>query len=141
MQKLLYAEDEYKKPIETDPFVSILREAGFDVEVADSGEKAWQKLSEKEYDGLILDIMLPHEGKNIPMNIPRYRTGIYLLESLQKGRFPKNKDIPVVVVSAICDLEDMRKIKDEMLPDKYLEKPVRPPVFLEAVEKAVRVEK
>jgi CheY-like chemotaxis protein len=141
MQKLLYVEDEYKKPIETDPFVSILREAGFDVEVADSGEKAWQKLSEKEYDVLILDIMLPHKGKKIPENIPRYRTGIYLLESLRDGRFPKNKDIPVVVVSAICDLEDMRKIKDEMRPDKYLEKPIRPPVLLEAVEKAVRAGK
>ena len=85
--------------------------------------------------------MLPHEGKNIPGNIPRYRTGIYLLESLREGRFPKNKDIPVVVVSAICDLEDMRKIKNEMRPDKYLEKPVRPPVLLEAVEKAVRAGK
>lgn len=141
MQKLLYAEDEYKEPIETDPFVSILKEAGFDVEMADSGENAWQKLSEKEYDVLILDIMLPHEGKKIPMNIPRYRTGIYLLENLRNGRFPKNKDIPVVVVSAICDLEDMKKIKDEMRPDKYLEKPIRPPVLLGAVKKAVRARK
>ncbi|MBW2647548.1 MAG: DNA-binding response regulator, partial [Deltaproteobacteria bacterium] len=58
MQKLLYAEDGYKKPIETDPFVSILKEAEFDVEMADSGENAWQKLTEKEYDVLILDIML-----------------------------------------------------------------------------------
>lgn len=141
MKKLLYAEDEYKKPIETDPFVSILKEAGFDVEMADSGEKAWQKLSEKDYDVLILDIMLPHKGEKIPGNIPRYRTGIYLLENLREGRFPKNKDISVVVVSAICDLEDMRKIKDEMRPDQYLEKPVRPSVLLETVKKAVRAGK
>ena len=141
MKELLYVEDECKKPQETDPFISILQEARFKVEVAESGEKAWQRLSEKKYDGLVLDIMLLHEGKNIPEDIPRYRTGIYLLESLRGGKFPKNKEIPVVVVSAICDLDDIRKIKDEMCPDKYLEKPIRPPVLLDAVKKAVRAEK
>ena len=141
MKELLYVEDECKEPIETDPFISILKDAGFKVEVAESGEKAWQRLSEKEYDVLVLDIMLLHEGKNIPEKIPRYRTGIYLLENLRDGKFPKNKEIPVIVVSAICDLEDMKRIKNEMCPDKYLEKPIRPPVLLEAVERAVRAEK
>jgi CheY-like chemotaxis protein len=141
MKELLYVEDECKEPIETDPFISILKDAGFKVEVAESGEKAWQRLSEKKYDGLVLDIMLLHEGKNIPEKIPRYRTGIYLLESLRKGNFAENRDIPVVVVSAICDLDDMRRIKNEIGPDKYLEKPIRPPVLLEAVERAVRAEK
>ena len=141
MKELLYVEDESKEPIETDPFISILKDAGFKVEVAESGEKAWQRLSEKEYDVLVLDIMLLHEGKNIPENIPRYQTGIYLLESLREGKFPKNKEIPVVVVSAICDLDDMRRIKNEIGPDKYLEKPIRPPVLRDAVKKAVRAEK
>lgn len=57
--------------------------------------------------------MLPHRGENIPKDIPRYRTRIYLLKRLREGDFFQNQNTPVVVISAIADMEDMRKIYED----------------------------
>ena len=136
-KKLLYIEDDFKKPLETDPIYSMLKDNGFDVMVAEDGEEALKKLDQGQYDCIILDIMLPHGGKAIPKNIPRYRTGIYILERLREGKFPKNMDTPVVVISAIADMEDTRKIREELNPDRYLEKPIHPLAVLKAVEEVL----
>ena len=132
-KKILYIEDLLKEPLDKDPYYTILREAGYDLVVAKDGEEGWKKLSNEIYDCVILDIMLPHDEKNIPDTIPRYRTGIYLLEMLKKGEFPKNKGTPVIVVSAIVDLEDIEKIRRYSVD--YLEKPFKPPELLRTVEK------
>ncbi|MGB9497920.1 MAG: response regulator [Dissulfuribacterales bacterium] len=137
-KKLLYIEDNFKEPLETDPIYSMFTDSGFDVMVAEDGEKALKKLDKGQYDCIILDIMLPHEGKDIPKDIPRYRTGIYILERLGEGKFPKNTDTPVVVISAIADMEDTRKIREELNPDRYLEKPIHPLAILKAVEEALK---
>lgn len=136
IKKLLYIEDDVRMQQETDPFFSILTEAGFEVVVARTGEDGWDKLSRQEYDGIIIDIMLPHQGKGKFSDIPRYRTGIHLLEELQNlPELSINKETPLVVVSAIADLEDIRVIKKKVGKEKYLEKPIRPLEFLEAVKK------
>ena len=137
-KRLLYIEDVFKKPLETDPIYSMLTDNGFDVMVAENGEEALKKLDQGQYDCIILDIMLPHEGKDIPKDIPRYRTGIYILERLREGKFPKNIDTSVVVISAIADMDDTRKIREELNPDRYLEKPVHLPVLLKAVEEVLK---
>ena len=132
-KKLLYIEDLLKEPLDKDPYYTILKKAGYDLVVAKDGEEAWQRLNDEAHDCIIIDIMLPHEGKNIPSVVPRYRSGIYLLEMIQGGKFPKNEAVPVVVVSAIVDLEDIEKIKGYKVD--YLEKPFKPPELLRAVEK------
>jgi CheY-like chemotaxis protein len=137
-KKLLYIEDECKKPLETDPIYSMLKNNGFDVMVVEDGEEALKKLDQGQYDCIILDIMLPHEGKDIPKDIPRYRTGIYILEKLREGKFPKNMNTPVVVISAIADMEDTRKIREELNPGRYLEKPIHPLAVLKALEEALK---
>lgn len=137
-KKLLYIEDDFKKPLETDPIYSMFTDNGFDVMVAEDGEYALKKLDQGQYDCIILDIMLPHRGKDIFKDIPRYRTGIYILERLREGKFPKNTDTPVVVISAIADIEDTRKIKEELNPDRYLEKPIHPIAVLKAVEEVLK---
>ena len=137
-KRLLYIEDRFQKPLDTDPIYSMLTDNGFDVMVAEDGEEALKKLGQGQYDCIILDIMLPHEGKAIPKNIPRYRTGIYILERLREGKFPKNIDTPVVVISAIADMEDTRKIREELNPDRYLEKPIHPIAVLKAVEEVLK---
>jgi len=139
-KKLLYIEDDFKKPLKTDPIYSMLKENGFDVMVVEDGEGALKKLDQGQYNCIILDIMLPHKGKGIFKDIPRYRTGIYILKRLREGKFPKNIDTPVLVISAIADMDDTRKIKEEMHPDKdkYLEKPIHPLVVLKAVEEILK---
>jgi len=138
-KKLLYIEDECKKPLETDPLYSILDEAGFETTVVEDGEKAFERLNQEQYDVIILDIMLPHRGENIPRDVPRYHTGIHLLKRLRDGEFSQDQNTPVVVISAIADMEDMRKIKEEMHPDKYLEKPIPPPALLDAVNEVLKL--
>ena len=136
-KKLLYVEDLFQKEIETDPYFTILSNAGLEVTIAKNGEEAYEKLFNEKYDCLILDIMLPHKGQNIPINTPSYRTGIHLLEMVKKGSFKRNQGIRVIIVSAIVDLVDVEKIKSEYSIDHYLEKPFKPPLLLEVVRRVL----
>lgn len=56
MKTILLAEDD---PFLVDIYSTKLRESGFDVEIAENGEKCLAKLREKKPDVLILDIVLP----------------------------------------------------------------------------------
>lgn len=136
---LLCIEDELETPIDTDPFITILMEHGYTITTAESGERAWELLEETAFDGIILDIMLPHEGLHIDSSVPRYQTGIILLSALRKGRFPKNLNTPVIVLSAIADSDDVNRIKEEFHPTVYIEKPIRPPEFLAKVRIALHM--
>ena len=54
--KLLLAED---NPKLSRPTKVILTRSGYDVDTAFDGEEALEKLHTSEYDGLVLDIMVP----------------------------------------------------------------------------------
>ena len=137
--KLLYAEDLMRSPYETDPYYNILAKEGYEVIVAKDGEEAWKKLTEERFDCVILDIMLPNRQEHIKGKVPTYRTGIHILEKIREGRFDMNEATPVIVASAIADLEDVRKIRNDLEPEVYLAKPFRPPELLNAVEKALEI--
>lgn len=57
MKSILLVEDD---PFVVDIYTTKLKEAGFDIEVAENGEEALRKLKEKKPDLLILDIVLPN---------------------------------------------------------------------------------
>jgi DNA-binding response OmpR family regulator len=82
--------------------------AGFEVEICTDGTEGQHRLLHKEFDLLILDIMLP--GKD----------GLEILRSLKEG-----KEIPVLLVSA--RKEEIDKIKGFSLgADDYITKPFSP---------------
>lgn len=56
MKKILFVEDD---PFLIDIYTTKLKEEGFSVEVAENGEKCQRLLSEKKFDLLLLDIVLP----------------------------------------------------------------------------------
>lgn len=67
----------------------VLRRDGYDVDVADSAETAFQLLSEKNYDLIITDIILP--GISGIELINRYKT--------------KNPEQKVIVMTAFASVE------------------------------------
>ena len=78
----------------------------YDVDTADDGESALDKLFDKEYDLVILDIMLPKAN------------GLEILREIRKAKI----DTPVIMLTAKGTVED--KIKGlDYGADDYLQKP------------------
>lgn len=116
MIKILIVEDE--KPISNLIFLS-LSSAGYECETAYDGMEASDKLLDKRYDLILLDIMLPKVN------------GYEVLE------FVKPMDIPVIIISAKGKLED--RIKGLKLgADDYLTKPFEILELLARVESVLR---
>lgn len=105
MKKILIIEDDQSiSELQKD----YLEVAGFEVEVCSNGLEGLEVLRQKNYDLLILDIMLP---------------GMDGLEILRKIK--DEKDIPVLLVSA--KKEEIDKIKGLSLgADDYITKPFSP---------------
>jgi CheY-like chemotaxis protein len=132
--KILFVEDTYAEPIETDPYYAGLVQEGYEVTMATDGDKAWQLLSDDPYCCIILDLMLPKgSGPHFRNDQPPYRTGIFLLENVKRGEFPKNNINSVIVASAIADLRELENIL-KLYPVHYLEKPFFPEDLIEVVE-------
>jgi len=105
MSKILIVEDEMAiAELEKD----YLEISDFEVDIANDGEKGLQMALEKDYDLLILDLMLP---------------GVDGYEVCKKVRMEKN--IPIIMVSAKKD--DIDKIRGLGLgADDYMTKPFSP---------------
>src|SRR3989338_2192048 len=56
-RKILLTEDD---PFLIDIYTTKLKESGFQVELANNGEEAMRKLSDGQFDLLVLDLVLPH---------------------------------------------------------------------------------
>jgi PhoB: phosphate regulon transcriptional regulatory protein PhoB len=105
MSKILIVEDEETiADLEKD----YLELSGFEVEVANDGDRGLEKALQEEYDLLILDLMLP---------------GVDGFEICRKVRDEKNT--PIIMVSAKKD--DIDKIRGLGLgADDYMTKPFSP---------------
>ena len=75
--RILLVEDEKEL---LDLYVTLLQQEGYDVDNASDGEMALKKISEREYDLILLDIILPKMD------------GLQILENLKKnGKLPQGK--------------------------------------------------
>lgn len=98
-----------------------LRSKGYAVDAAYDGQEGWEMLSHKHYDMLLTDIMMPR------MN------GWQLLKNLRES----NNPIPVIVVSAKNDREDL--IKGYNLGcDDYVTKPYSMDILICKIEAVLR---
>ncbi|MCI8870128.1 MAG: response regulator transcription factor [Lawsonibacter sp.] len=101
--KLLLAEDEQEL---AEAVADILRFHGYVVDTVYDGEDALAYAGAEEYDGLILDIMMPK------------KTGLEVLEQLRG----EGRRIPVLLLTARSQVED-RILGLDLGADDYLTKP------------------
>ncbi len=101
--KLLLCEDEIEL---SETLAEILKRNNYSIDVAYDGEEALDYLNLAEYDGVILDVMMPKVD------------GIEVIKTLRK----RGNNIPVIMLTAKSELDD-RVIGLDSGADDYLTKP------------------
>lgn len=117
MKKILVVDDE--KNIRA-LFEDELDEAGYEVDVADSGKEALEKVEANTPDLVILDVRMPD------------MTGIEVLGQIREN----HKELPVIMCTAVRGLEDDFTIWDAEI-FAYLTKPVDLDELKEKVKEAL----
>ena len=120
MKTILLVEDD---PFLIDIYATKLKEAGFEISVAEDGEEALMKIQEKKPDLVLLDIILPHTDG---------------WEILEKIKEQKLKGFKVVVLSNLGEKEDIEKGM-RLGADKYLVKAhLTPSEVVREIEKILK---
>lgn len=89
-----------------------------EVTLADGPDQAMERLVERPYDLVLLDLLMPVEG------------GIQLLTRLRA--MPERESTPVIIVSSVSDPET-RSVCQSMGVRDYVVKPINREVLLSAV--------
>ena len=92
----------------------LAREGYADVKIACDGREALEVLGSSRFDLVLLDIMMPH------MN------GYEVLERMKSD--PVLRDIPVIVISAVDEMESVVRCIDSRSPRSSLSSPLSPPL-------------
>lgn len=92
MKKILLVEDD---PLLIDIYTTKLKDAGFEVEVLESGEKVMEKLEASKPALILLDIVLPNVN------------GWSILENIKKDE--RFRDMKVVILSNLGQKEEVEK--------------------------------
>lgn len=92
IKQILMIEDD---PFLVDIYTTKLKDAGFSVEVAAKGESGLRRLREKQFDLLVLDIVLPHID------------GWGILKEIEKDE--SLKDLTIVIFSNLGQKEEVEK--------------------------------
>ena len=96
--------------------------ADYKLDIAGSGEEALQKVSEKEFDLILMDIQLP---------------GIDGIETMKRLRQNLEKHIPILAVTAFAMKGDEEMYLNEGFDD-YVSKPVNIDLLLQKVEDSLK---
>lgn len=120
--KLLVTEDDF----ENQKFLKLILKRNFEVDVCDSEESFYKKLSETNYDLVLMDVSL--NGA---------RSGVEIVREFKKH--PSYKHIPVVCLSAHVFSNVQQKAIDAGA-EVYLTKPVQNNVLIETLTKLVNKE-
>jgi DNA-binding response OmpR family regulator len=91
-KKILIIEDD---PYLIDVYKTKLEKEGFEVEIAESGEKGLEKLKEEKFDLLVLDIVLPKFN------------GFEILEKIKENK--DIKDLKIIVLSNLSQKEEIER--------------------------------
>ena len=88
---------------------------GFEVDLADDGREALKKIENRDYDLVLLDVMMPEIS------------GIDVLRQVRKSRTPS--DLPIIMVTAQGESEDI-VVAFDLGANDYVTKPIDFPVAL-----------
>ncbi|MDT8861597.1 response regulator transcription factor [Alkalihalobacillus sp. MEB130] len=118
MTKLLLVDDE----IQMQKLIAVcLSGENYMIDTASSGEEAIQLLTEKHYDGLLLDIMMPE------------MTGYEVLTKMQQTKVT----VPVILLTALGETDEIVKGLN-LGADDYITKPFEPSELKARVKSVLR---
>lgn len=100
-----------------------LKNAGFEVKIAEDGVDALQMIKKENFALIIMDIMMPNLD------------GFSFLAVIRAN--DKLKDVPVIVLTAMSD-EDTKTKCLQVGADAFLTKPYDPDILLKIVEKVCK---
>ena len=116
--RLLLAEDEKEL---SDALVAILKHNNYSVDAVYNGEDALHYLEADNYDGAILDIMMPKMD------------GITVLQNIRA----KGNDVPILILTAKSEVDD-RVLGLDSGADDYLSKPFAAKELLARIRSVTR---
>lgn len=119
MNKILLVEDEKNIVLGV---TICLRSAGLSVDVAVDGADALKKIEEDKPDLVLLDLVMPRLN------------GLDALQAMKEN--VEMKDIPVIVLSARAQEEDIQRAKELGAAD-YVAKPFRPDELLAVIQRVL----
>jgi DNA-binding response OmpR family regulator len=107
----------------------ILESKGYNVVTAHDGVEGLATLKAEKPDLMILDLMMPKMD------------GFAVCKELQDPRWSKYREIPILVLTSVREEASRRRYELEtgleLDVDDYVEKPMRPDVLLERVQRLV----
>ncbi|SDC41817.1 Response regulator receiver domain-containing protein [Pelagirhabdus alkalitolerans] len=115
MKRILIVDDEVAlRMLLTDS----LEDLNCEVDEASNGQEAYDQISQKDYDILVLDYMMPH------------MTGIDLLQKLEPNTL---QDATIIMLTAKTQTTD-EQVASEAGVDIFIKKPFSPLEFINLVE-------
>lgn len=117
-ERILVIDDE---EVVREIFLRLLKSEGYQVDSCASGEEGLRLTRDREYDAVVLDVMMNGLG------------GMGTLQELRKG----DPDIPVVMVTAYASLENAIDCMKQGAFD-YITKPFKNDAVLIAIDKAIK---
>jgi DNA-binding response OmpR family regulator len=121
MKKILLIEDD---PFLADIYKTRLNSEGFEVVIAEDGEKGLKKLEEENFDLLVLDLVLPE------------LSGFEILEKIKGNE--KFKDLKILALSNLSQKEEIQRALD-LGVQKYLIKAYfTPSEVVEEIKKLIK---
>ena len=108
---------------------AVLQNHGYDVLTATSGQEGLERVRAEIPDLIILDLMME-----------KHDAGFSFSQTMKTD--PLFKKIPILMVTSVAEVTGFRFSLEEdgywMKTDDFLDKPVRPAVLLERVDKLLR---
>lgn len=101
-------------PINLKVFQGLLKQTGIQIDVAHSGMECVERASEKKYDVIFVDHMMPDLD------------GLQTLERLKRDRLSPNLNTPIIALSANA-ISGSREYYMQQGFSEYLMKPIDPP--------------
>lgn len=98
-----------------------IEQAGYDTDLANDGKHALQLINERQYDFIVLDLMLPEIS------------GLEVCETIRN----QGNDVPILMLTAKSDEED-KVIGLQSGADDYLTKPFSPKELIARIEAILR---
>ncbi len=92
-------------------FVLALKDRGYEIDTAETGEEGIEKEQNKKYDLIFLDLKMP--GMD----------GIEALREIRKG----NKETPIYIITAFYRefFDDLKTVEEEGIDFELVKKPIR----------------